>query len=508
MLSQTEKDALLELKKEGYSFTEAMAFIGGQRVGAPSTLKAKLLTEEKPKTPILPTSIKETAKDVFDVFKKPGERTLQAGQKIVDKAQSGDPKGALSEFVSGVGTTVGGFFTDTAKIGLSQEAEDGITQYGRDVGTAVANTDTAKKITDFYKTLSPDAQKQVGDAGRFTEGVLALFGGKTTTSAFKQTVATGQTAFKGALKLSDDVAKDLAKVGKAGAEGITVSKNLGLSPESIMQRVARINKTKQSDFKERAGEEVGEYLVNRNIFGTPDQIVDQLYSRMQSSMKRVDSGLAKIDGTYKDASLLRALRELAEREKKVGGIGTKSPDTARITELAKKHSKEGLTLEEANEVKRLYERGVKLDYLRDNVASGVEASNRVDGAMRDFIVRKASEKGFTTLGELNKETSLAKQLLDDIGAEYAGQAGNNAISLSDTIFLAEATGNPIAAAGFLAKKFAGSKTAMSAVAKLLSKETGSKANLPNVKVDNEPKLSGYLQYLQRQTSGGETPKPQ
>ena len=500
MLTQDEKDALKELKANGYSFTQAMALIGGERLGAPSTLKDDLVNEKKVDAPIFPTSIRETAGDIKDVFKKAGERSFSAGEKIVDKAEKGKPLGAVSEFIKGVGTTVGGFFTDTAKIGLSQEAEDAVTDFGENVGEKVAGTETMQALARAYDTLSPEMQEKVGDVGRFTEGALSLLGAKATTVGFKKGFDVARAGISKGIELAEDVSADLAKVKLPGAEGIRVSQSLGLDPESIMQRVARVSKGKQTAFEERAGSSVGKYLVERDIFGTPDEIVDQLYKRMGESMGKVDTALANIKGTYKDASLLRALRELSEREKKVGGYGTKSPDTARITELAKKHSNEGLTLSEANEVKRLYERGVKLDYLRDNVASGVEASNRVDSAMREFIFKKASEKGASDIQLLNKETSLAKQLLDDIGAEYAGQAGNNAISLSDTIFLAEATGNPVAAAGFIAKKLAGSKQAMSAVAKLLSKNAGSKKDLPTPKIDNEPKLSGYLEFLANQTN--------
>jgi hypothetical protein len=275
-----------------------------------------------------------------------------------------------------------------------------------------------------------------------------------------------------------------------------------------MQRVARVSKGKQAKFEQRAGESIGSYLVSRNIFGTPDQIVDQLYERMKGSMKNVDKGLAQVPGTYKDPSFLRAARELLERETRVGGVGAKSPDSPRIEELFKKVNNEGLTLTEANELKRLYERNVKLDFLKQINAEGVERANRIDTGMREFIVKTASDNGFDTVTALNKETSLAKQLLDDIGAEYAGSAGNNAIGLTDTIFLAEALGNPVAAIGFGVKKGLGSKAVQSTIAKAISRNAGSKADLPKAQF-SEPKFSGYLEFLEKQKGSfnqGEIPK--
>jgi hypothetical protein len=254
-----------------------------------------------------------------------------------------------------------------------------------------------------------------------------------------------------------------------GREGIQSSINTGLAPEDLMQRVARISKNKQAAFEERAGQSVGEYLVDRGIFGDPEEITQQLYSRMQESKGRVDAGLAKVQGTYKNDAVADALEQLAEREARVSTDRTPSPDRNRVSELLNRHSKDGLTLSEVNEVKRLYERTVKLDYLRDNVSDKIAQANNIDSVIREFVEKTADQAGFPNVKALNKETQLAKQLLDDLGAEYAGQAGNNYVSLSDAFFLAEAASNPTALAAFGLKKTLGSKSAMSSVAKLMAR---------------------------------------
>lgn len=471
MLTQDEKDALKELKENGYSFTESMALIGGQRLNAPSTLKDKLVNEKKVPTPVLPTSLKETGSDVVDVFKKAGERTYEAGSKIVDKAKQGKPLGAISEFMGGIGKTLGGFFTDTAKIGISQEAEDTVTSFGQNIGQKIGESETVQNLKSAYDALPKDVQEQIGDAGRFAEGLAAIFGGSATTSALKSSLSAGKPVVTGLMNVTKDVSNDLAKIGKAGTEGISASKKLGLAPEDLMQRVARVSKGKQAKFEETAGESIGSFLVKRNIFGTPDQIAEQLYSRMKTSMGKVDTGLGKIKGEFKEASLADALDELIEREVSVSTSRTPSKDLFRVTQLQRKLNKQGLTLSEANEVKRLFEKNVKLDYLKDNVSGKIEQANQIDSRIREFVANTAEKNGFKDVAELNKETRLSRQLLDDVGAEYAGQQGNNLMSLSDAFFLAEAASNPSALLAFGLKKTLSSKGAMSAVAKLLSRNT-------------------------------------
>ena len=510
-LSNLERAAVQELKQQGYSNTQIAGFIAGQRLDKPSKIQRELTTPE-PQPNVLQRVVSDIPSDIGDAFSGAVDsvsRGIETGREARAQVESGEISpisgtvktigGGLRAGAGVIGEAVGGLL----KLPFTQKAEETTAEAAGNVAQSVVESAPAQTIAEAYNNLSPDQKAVVDGILGTAEGVATGVGvGAAGNVAKKGIISTGKgvnKSFIQGVKLMEEAAEDLRGVNTTGALGISDSIKLGLAPEDIMQRVARVSKGKQAAFEGRAKESVGSYLVSRNIFGTPDQIVDQLYKRMKDSMKRVDTGLARVKGTYKDQSFLRALRELSEREQTVGGFGTKSPDTPRINDLLKKAQNQGLTLTEANEVKRLYERNVKLDFLRDNVASGVEASNRVDNAMRDFITNTAAKNGFDTVTDLNRETSLAKQLLDDIGAEYAGSAGNNAISLSDTIFLAEATGNPVAAAGFLAKKTLGSKKVMSATARLLSKDAGTKEALPNVHVvqPDPEKLSAYLEFLSR-----------
>jgi uncharacterized protein YnzC (UPF0291/DUF896 family) len=237
-------------------------------------------------------------------------------------------------------------------------------------------------------------------------------------------------------------------------------------PANIMQRVARISKQKQAKFKSMAGESVGEYLVNRNIYGKEDEIIDQLVNRFKTSKDEVDTALSTLQGNYKFDPIKTALDDLVARESRISTPGAVSKDYQRINQLAKKHDDVGLTMSEINEAKRLYERNVKLDFIKSQNTEGVARANNIDEAIRQWQFKKSDELGFTNLKELNKETRLAKQLADDYGNEISGSAGNNAISITDWILLAGS--DPTTLAGFGLKKFAQAKGVRSSIAKSLA----------------------------------------
>lgn len=240
-----------------------------------------------------------------------------------------------------------------------------------------------------------------------------------------------------------------------------------LNPESIMQRVARISKGSQAKFKEISGESIGEYLNKRGIYGNKEEIATKLYDRFIKSKQTADEALAKLGGEYKPTPLKTALKELIDREKKVSTPGAFSNDFNRIKELALKYKSKGLNMSEINEVKRLYERNVRLDYLKQNLPDSVARANNIDSAIRKWQFNTAEKLGLKNLPKINKETQLSKTLLDAMGKESAGSMGNNAITLTDYILLAG--GSPQSIAAFFGKKLLSSEKLQSAIAQKLYK---------------------------------------
>lgn len=241
----------------------------------------------------------------------------------------------------------------------------------------------------------------------------------------------------------------------------------GSQPAKIMQRVARISKGKQAKFEQMAGESVGDYLTKRGIYGNIDDISTKLYDRFTKSKGVADDALAGLKGTFDPPQVKTALKQLMAREIKVSAEGAPSPDISTVANLYSKMDKGGWTMGEINQIKRLFEKNVKVGYLKQNLPDEVAKATNIDSAIRSWQFKQAETLGLKNLPKINKETQLAKQLLDELGREYSGSAGNNAVTLTDWIMLSG--GDPTAIGAFLGKKTFSSKTVQSAIAKALNK---------------------------------------
>lgn len=488
-LTTEELQAVKELKQQGYSMSKIMGFVAASRANQTSRISNELTSPTEDGegrfsdigedlvegVKGIGSDIKDRISNVQDAVRSAGEQSapetaLQAGGNLL---------GAVGDIAGRTVQTAGKMFT-------SQDEEDAI-------GELVSRGVEATGLPEKYDSLS-DRQKRnvVGAFGAVEGGAVGVGGAAVNTT--KNLVSTGVRSLDNAI---DNFNK--SNVTEAGSSGMSQSLRLGIAPEDLMQKVARVSKGKQAKFEERAGQSVGEYLVDRQIFGTPDQIIDKLVDRLNTSKGRVDTRLAEIKGTFKKPSVQTALNDLIERDAKVSTIEAPSPDSKRITALFKKNNEVGLTLSEINEVKRLYERNVRVDYLNPtnpNPDRLVRATN-IDSSLRKLIEDEATKRGFGVVKQLNKETSLAKQLADDLGAEWSGQAGNNTISLTDWVLLAEAANSPTAAAAFGVKKTLGSRRVMSATARLMARNKGIKQELPDAQVTQPQPINSYRDFLER-----------
>jgi len=263
----------------------------------------------------------------------------------------------------------------------------------------------------------------------------------------------------------------LGAAGKFIGEAASLAKNGDVAKSSsIMNRVARLTPTDANKFSELAGMSHGEYLARSGNFGTPEQIIQNESKKFVNSLDQVDSAIAKLPGVYKSDPVTSALDELAAREKVVSTPGAESPDFARINQLVKANEKDGLTMDQINQVKRLYERNIKLQFAKDITGQSSEKIARatnIDNAMRNWQFNQAENLGLKNLPELNKQTQMSKAIINSLGKQITGKTGNNALSLTDWIMLSH--GNPESIAGFLTKKTFSSPAVQSGVAKLLAK---------------------------------------
>jgi hypothetical protein len=354
---------------------------------------------------------------------------------------------------------VGDLGIEAVKAVTPDAVEDVVSSGIEHILAPVAQTRAAQGLSEWAKA-HPEAAKNL-------EAIFNIAGlvpvGKGADVAAKVGVKAASKTAGGAA----DAAIVAGRAAKTVAKGTNDALTTPLKPENIMQRVARLPKGAQAKFEKTSGESVGAYLTKRGIFGDTENISQQLYKRFSQSKDTADAALAQLPGRYNPTPLRTALKELLERETRVSSPGALSKDFKRTRELNNKLNKGGLDMSEINEVKRIYERNVRLDFVKQNLPEGVARSTNLDNALREWQFTQAKKLGLNNLPDINKETRLAKQLLDAIGKETAGSLGNNALTLTDYILLAG--GDPTAVSAFFGKKVLSSKAVQSAIAKKLYK---------------------------------------
>lgn len=333
--------------------------------------------------------------------------------------------------------------------------------------------------TALQTGLGAGGGKLLGVLGKPLLNVAGKGISKVTPQVVKDIASKGVGAVDDFMSSRQILPKNVSKAINLGAEKVETIANkpfevagniakAGLpKPKNIMNRVARLNPTDAAKFEKMTGKSHGEYLTETGNFGTPEKIVENEYKKFITSKQSADDALATLPGTYKDKSVESALEELVTRERRIGFSGG---DSSRISALATKYEDKGLNMKEINEVKRLFERNNKLDYLRGNVPEGIEKSNRIDDSIRNWQFKKASNLGLKNLPELNKQTQAAKFIVDKLGKQITGRVGNDAISITDWVVLAG--GDPASISLIAAKKFFGNKYIQSKIAKSLSSESG------------------------------------
>lgn len=334
----------------------------------------------------------------------------------------------------------------------------------------------------------------------------ALLGGAAMSdnqSAFdvvKQTLLGG--ALGGALgaavpaieKLSGAINKATPGLIAQGEKGIA-----SLTPNSadIMQRVLRVTKGQQSKFEKTYGTSIGQYAVDRGLIGTQEKVATDLATRFTTSMKAADDALASLPGKYKPEAIKTALDDLLEKKIATSAKGATDPELNLVKQLINKYENVGLDMSEINQAKRLYERNVKLDFVKTNNPEGVKLANNIDDAIRSWQFNQAERLGLKNLPDINKETRMAKEVLNSLEREMSGQAGNNAISLTDWIVLAD--GGAMNMAAFLAKRGFSSDMAQAFVAKYFAPKVA-KIGMPtaqNTAPQIDATVTSYLDFLKK-----------
>jgi len=426
---------------------------------------ARKAQEEQAKINEEPGFFKGLARDIVKPFARFATNAVNVAQIATGNKTTKPFSGSFLGDVKPVGQE--GSFGEQLKdtFGASLQVASNIPM-AKGAGITYQGLKTAVKSKALLPTLAKATVPLI------KEGSLAG-GAYGTGKALEEQQGVGGVLKSGALNsLAGGIIAPVAGIGlpllARGIKNVPKIKS-ALTPESsnIMNRVAPLSHSDATKFKQLAnGESHGQYLERTGNFGDPKKIVENEAEKFTNSLKEVDDTLASLPGTYKSKPLDTVLDDLMEREAK---IDFPNEESKRLKTLYNKNKKQGLDMSETNEVKRMYERNVKLGYLKENNTIGIARSTRVDDALRKWQFKTADGLGFKNLPELNKQTQLSKFIVDKVGKQISGKAGNDPLNLTDWIILSG--GDPTAIGGFLTKKLLSSNKFQSGVAKLISKKT-------------------------------------
>lgn len=404
---------------------------------------------------IIPQAVDQITSGGKQVFKGAANTSVVEGGKEI-----------IAGSLNVAGGTLRGIFSpiEAALKGVSQlpgakEALDAIKNHVvNPTSDVISNIPAVQKFVQANPNAESNIANAIAIAGTLVGGAKAP---EIKTAVTDANAAINETLSKIKTDVPTPPTETLVKM-----VGEKVKTNMSDTPISIMNRVARLKPTDANKFKEMSGMTHGEYLTRTGNFGTPEQIITKEAQKFVDSLNSVDTALAKLPGKFQDGSISDALTGLVQKAKETSGENVKSPFLDEVMGLKQQYDAGGLTMEQINQVKRLHERNVKLGYDKLTNGTKVEQATNIDNALRKWQVNEAENLGFENLSELNKQTQMSRFIINKLGAQETGQAGLNAVTLTDWIMLSG--GNPAAVAGLLVKKVFSSKAIQAKIAQMLA----------------------------------------
>lgn len=298
-----------------------------------------------------------------------------------------------------------------------------------------------------------------------TGNILNVAGGIEGAGLAKNLVTKGATSIQEGLQ---NLAKSSTQVSKEITDGLIKGTKGEEIASQILTKQVRLTPTQRSEFATMSGGlDEGQYLVQKGIYETNDRAIKALGEDWLKSYNEKKQALGQLGNQYTFNPANEALKELADYEAKTGVKGTKGLFTDKINQLLEASQTRGLTLNEIDDLKNIYERTVALGYGKEVNTIGVEKATRIDNALKTFIEKEGEKQGFTNIKELNKNTQLSRFLADAIENRVGSRAGNNFVSLSDSIMATGAVVDPRALALLAVKKTVGSEAVQAKLAKMI-----------------------------------------
>lgn len=179
-----------------------------------------------------PSTTKEMGGDVLETAQNIGT-TISEGAENVQKIAGSDTlnpaqkaMGVLGSLMGTGARTIGDVTMGAGKALLTQDAEDQLKSFVQEKAQGIAETETAKKIADWYGNLTPENKLIVDSAGGFASLVSEILGAGTAgkmMAPIKEGVETAiETGIKSVPKIveqTSDTVSDIFKTSQKSLEG-------------------------------------------------------------------------------------------------------------------------------------------------------------------------------------------------------------------------------------------------------------------------------------------------
>lgn len=339
--------------------------------------------------PTLGQTAKEMGGDVMDTARNLGTTISEGAQSIQDLAGNKDlnlaqkSMGILGSLMGTGAKTIGDVATGAGKLALTQDAEDQLKAFVEEKAQGVAETETAKKVVDWYANLTPENKLIVDSAGGFASLVAEVVGGETASSISKPLKEGVETALETGANLTKQGARTVGETVDA-FQASSRPRRIAAQEVKVDEAVARIIQGTPDDIAQAK-----KALMEIDTEGVTTYT--DLNTRMQDTVDtlrtKVDAELEKNPNVYTKFQLARKNEvKIGDKTKTVydnptisaldelDGYYTAIKDIAKLEKVkAYKASleSEGLKLKDVNEIARMHGKDLNAFNANGELASGL-----------------------------------------------------------------------------------------------------------------------------------------
>lgn len=349
-----------------------------------------------------PSTMKEMGGDVLETAQNIGT-TISEGAENVQKIAGSDTlnpaqkaMGVLGSLMGTGARTIGDVTMGAGKVALTQDAEDQLKSFVQEKAQGLAETETVKKVADWYGNLSPENKLIVDSAGGFVSLVSEIVGAGTA----------GKVAapIKEGVETAIDTAVDVTKVGIKKVDDLSIANNasrVAKQEAKVDDAVARIIQGSPDDIAKakKALSEIDTDGVKtyEDLNTRMDESLDTLrkkvdaeldadptvYTKFKLARKNEVKGLDGKVTTVYDNPVIRAIDELEAYYTKIGDIQNKT----KVGQYRAKLESDGLRLKEVNDIARMHGKDLNAFNANGELASGLskQAAENTRKGLKDTV---------------------------------------------------------------------------------------------------------------------------